>query len=292
MSSINTNTTALNAAFNLDRSQELLSASLDRLSSGSKIVNPGDNPGGLAVADTLTGDNQRLSAASSNVQNTISYAQTADGYLSGMSDVLNRMSELATDSSDPTKNSTDTADYEVEFKSLQDQLRSIVGGSSSDIGGSSVTSPSGSFNGTTLFGSTAAGGMTVEIGDESSENITIPDVDLQSGAMAALIGQDSSGNYTLSATTSGAIADITAAIQQVGSGRATLGAAESRLNLTASTISTEQQNISSAISGISDVDVASESTQLAKYNILVQSSASMLAQANQSPEAVLKLIQS
>jgi flagellin len=290
MSSINTNTSALTAAFNLDRSQDLLSASLDRLSSGSKIVNPGDNPGGLAVADTLTGDNQRLSAASTNVQNTISYAQTADGYLSGMSDVLNRMGELATDASDPTKNASDTAEYEVEFKSLQDQLRSIIGGSSSAIGGTSITSPSGSFNGTSLFGSTASGGMTVEIGDNSSESLTIPDINLQTGAMNALISQDSSGNYTLSAGTTGAISDITAAIQQVGSGRATLGAAESRLNLTASTISTEQQNISSAISGISDVDVASESTQLAKYNILVQSSASMLAQANQNPEAVLKLI--
>jgi flagellin len=290
MSSINTNTSALTAAFNLDRSQDLLSASLDRLSSGSKIVNPGDNPGGLAVADTLTGDNQRLSAASTNVQNTISYAQTADGYLSGMSDVLSRMGELATDASDPTKNASDTASYEVEFKSLQDQLRSIIGGSSSAIGGASIASPSGSFNGTSLFGSTAAGGLTVGIGDDSSETITIPDIDLQSGAMNALIGQDSSGNYTLSAGTTGAISEITAAIQQVGSGRATLGAAESRLNLTASTISTEQQNISSAISGISDVDVASESTQLAKYNILVQSSASMLAQANQNPEAVLKLI--
>jgi len=281
MSSINTNTSALTAAFNLDRSQDLLSASLDRLSSGSKIVNPGDNPGGLAVADTLTGDNQRLSAASTNVQNTISYAQTADGYLSGMGDVLSRMGELATDASDPTKNASDTAEYEVEFKSLQDQLRSVIGGSSSAIGG---------FNGTSLFGSTAAGGLTVGIGDDSSQTITIPDIDLQSGAMNALIGQDSSGNYTLSAGTTGAISEITAAIQQVGSGRATLGAAESRLNLTASTISTEQQNISSAISGISDVDVASESTQLAKYNILVQSSASMLAQANQDPASVLKLI--
>jgi flagellin len=292
MSSINTNTTALNAAFNLDRSQDLLNASLNRLSSGSKIVSPADDPAGLAVSDSLTGDNQRLSAASTNVQNTLSYAQTADGYLSSMGDVLSRLSELATEAQDPAKNSSDTAQYEVEFKSLQDQLRSMIGGSSSAIGGSTVSSPSGSFNGTALFGSTASGGLTVEVGDTSTENLTIPDVDLQSGAMQAIIGQDSGGIYSLDATNSGAISQITAAIQQVGSGRATLGAAESRLNLTASTIATEQQNISSAISGLSDVDVASESTQLAKYNILVQSSASMLAQANHDPESVLKLIQS
>ncbi|HEY5227639.1 MAG TPA: flagellin [Opitutaceae bacterium] len=292
MSSINTNTVALNAAFNLDRSQDLLNASLSRLSSGSSMISPADDPAGTAVADSLTGENGRLTSASTNVQNTLSYAQTADGYLSSMGDVLNRLSELATESNDPAKNASDDASYEVEFKSLQDQLRSMIGGSSSAIGGSSVTSPSGAFNGTTLFGSTPAGGVTVEVGDDASQSLTIPDIDLQAGAMQAIIGQDSSGNYTMSATTSGAIASITNAIQQVGSGRATLGAAESRLNLTASTIATEQQNISSAISGISDVNVATESTQLAKYNILVQSSASMLAQANHDPESVLKLIQS
>jgi flagellin len=291
MSSINTSTVAINAAFNLDRSQNLLNESLSRLSSGSSMVSPADDPAGTAVADKMTGENGRLTAASTNVQNTLSYAQTADGYLSGMGDVLNRLSELATQSNDPAKNASDNASYEVEFKSLQDQLRTMIGGSSSAIGGTSIPSPSAAFNGTTLFGSTAAGGLTVEVGEDSSQRLTIPDINLQSGAMQAIIGQDVSGNYTLSSTTFGAIAQITSAIQQVGSGRATLGAAESRLGLTASTIATEQQNISAAISSISDVNVATESTQLAKYNILVQSSASMLAQANHDPQSVLKLIQ-
>lgn len=291
MSTINTNLAALNSAMALDRNQDLLNDSIERLSSGSAIVNPGDNPAGVAVSDSLTSDNNLLTAASTNVQNALSYAQTSDGFMSTMSSVLSRMSELATEVEDPTKNASDDSQYELEFSSLQDQLRTMIGGSAAAIGGTTVASPSGTFNGTTLFGSTATGGTTVEVGDAADETITIPDVNLQSGAMLSLIQQDSSGNYTLDAATAGAITTITNAIDQVGSGRATMGAAESRLSLTASSLTVQQQNISSAISSISDVNVATESTMLAKYNILVQSGASMLAQANQDPNAVLKLIQ-
>jgi flagellin len=291
MSTINTNLAALNSAMALDRNQDLLNDSIERLSSGSAIVNPGDNPAGVAVSDSLTSDNNLLTAASTNVQNALSYAQTSDGFMSTMSSVLSRMSELATEVEDPTKNASDDSQYELEFSSLQDQLRTMIGGSAAAIGGTTVASPSGTFNGTTLFGSTATGGTTVEVGDAADETITIPDVNLQSGAMLSLIQQDSSGNYTLDAAAAGAITTITNAIDQVGSGRATMGAAESRLSLTASSLTVQQQNISSAISSISDVNVATESTMLAKYNILVQSGASMLAQANQDPNAVLKLIQ-
>ena len=291
MSTINTNLAALNSAMALDRNQDLLNDSIERLSSGSAIVNPGDNPAGVAVSDSLASDNNLLTAASTNVQNALSYAQTSDGFMSTMSSVLSRMSELATEVEDPTKNASDDSQYELEFSSLQDQLRTMIGGSAAAIGGTTVASPSGTFNGTTLFGSTATGGTTVEVGDAADETITIPDVNLQSGAMLSLIQQDSSGNYTLDAATAGAITTITNAIDQVGSGRATMGAAESRLSLTASSLTVQQQNISSAISSISDVNVATESTMLAKYNILVQSGASMLAQANQDPNAVLKLIQ-
>lgn len=291
MSTINTNLAAINSAMALDRNQDLLNDSIERLSSGSAIVNPGDNPAGVAVSDSLTSDNNLLTAASTNVQNALSYAQTSDGFMSTMSSVLSRMSQLATEVEDPTKNASDDSQYELEFSSLQEQLRTMIGGDAATIGGTTVASPSGTFNGTTLFGSTAAGGTTVEVGDAPDETLTIPDVNLQSGAMLSLIQQDSSGNYTMDAASAGAIATITNAIDQVGSGRATMGAAESRLSLTASSLTVQQQNIASAISSISDVNVATESTMLAKYNILVQSGASMLAQANQDPNAVLKLIQ-
>lgn len=292
MSSINTNLQALNAALSLDRNQDLLGSSLNRLSSGSKIVSPADDPGGLAVSDKLTAQNLRASAASTNVQNALSYTQTGDSYLSDIGQVLSRMSELATLSQDPTKSASDVSLYQQEFSSLQDQLRATVGGDTATIGGTSdVTSPLGSFNGTTLFGSTTDGGITLDIGSEAGEQMTIPDINLQSGPMLGLIQQDSTGAYTASSTSSGMQATIASALQQVGSDRATLGAVQSRLNIAANTLQIEQQNLSSTVSTISDVDVAQESTQLAKYNVLVQSGTAMLAQANQDPQSVLKLLQ-
>jgi flagellin len=292
MSTINTNIQALTTAATLGMNQELQNNSIERLSSGSSILTPGDDPSGLAQSDSLSADNQKLGAASTNVQNALSYTQVAEGNLSVMSSIVDRMSELASESQDPTKNATDTGNYQIEFKSLQDQLRSMIGGDSSEIGGTTVSSPGGSFDGTTLFGSTAAGGVTMDVGDSASDQLTIPDINLQSGAMLGLIQQDSSGNYTLSATSASALSQVTAASQQVSDGSASLGAAQSRLGMVAAALTTEQQNNSSAISGITDVNVAQESTQLAKYNILVQSAAAMLAQANTLPESVLKLIHS
>jgi flagellin len=109
--------------------------------------------------------------------------------------------------------------------------------------------------------------------------------------MGSIIRQDSTGAYSLTLTDSDATAAITAAIQDVANERATLGASQSRLELAATTLQIEYENLSSAISRIRDVDVAEESTQLARYNILVQSGTAMLAQANQTPQTVLKLLQ-
>jgi flagellin len=289
---INTNLQALTSALNLDRNQALLGQSMDRLSSGSAILSPGDNAAGVAEADSLGADGQLLGAASSNVQNAMSYTQVADGNLSSMGDILNRLTQLSTLAQGPMADSSESADYEQEFQALQSQLRSMIGGSASQIGGTSVADPSGSFNGVTLFGSTAAGGLTLETGDSAADQLTIPDIDLQGGAMQAIIQQDSGGSFTLSATQPGAAAAIASAIQQVAGGRATIGGVQSSLNLTASALQVEQQNVASAVSGISDVNVATESTQLAKYNILAQAGASMLYQANQTPQSVLKLLHS
>jgi flagellin len=289
---INTNLQALTSALNLDRNQALLGQSMDRLSSGSAILSPGDNAAGVAEADSLGADGQLLGAASSNVQNAMSYTQVADGNLTSMGDILNRLTQLSSLAQGPMADSSESADYQQEFQALQNQLRSMIGGSASQIGGTSVTDPSGSFNGVTLFGSTAAGGMTLDTGDSAADQLTIPDIDLQGGAMQAIIQQDSSGAFTLSATGPGAVAAIGSAIQQVAGGRATIGGVQSSLNLAASTLQVEQQNVASAVSGISDVNVATESTQLAKYNILAQAGASMLYQANQTPQSVLKLLHS
>ncbi len=293
MSTINTNIQAIVAARNLNRSQEMLGRSLNRLSSGSKIVNPSDDAAGLAVSEKMDAQSLRVNAAVTNTQNAISYVQTADSFMGNMNGVLDRLGQLASLSHDSTKSATDISLYQQEFQSLQDQLRSTIGGTTAEIGGTvAVTSPLGTFNGTALFGSTAAGGTTLTIGASAGQDMTIPDTDLRSGPMLSLIQQDASGNYLLTATDANAIDTITSATQDLGIQRATLGAAESRLSLAATTLQIQNQNLSSALSSIRDVDVAQESTQLAKYNILVQSGTAMLAQANQAPQSVLKLLQS
>ncbi|MCR6654510.1 MAG: flagellin [Opitutus sp.] len=292
MSVINTNIQALAAARQLNASQEALGRSLTRLSSGSKIVNPSDDAAGLAVSEKLDAQNRRVQAASTNVQNAISYIQTADGFMSGMTKILSRMSELAILGKDVTKNSTDLDLYQQEFAALQDQLRDTIGGTQAQIGGTAdIDTPLGAFNGITLFGSDSAA-LTVTIGQAVGQTMTIGQTDLRKGAMKDLISKDSAGDYETSLGDPDIIATITDAIQQVATERATLGASQSRLELAATTLSIEYENLSSAISRIRDVDVARESTDLAKYNILVQSGTAMLSQANQTPQSVLKLLQS
>ncbi len=292
MSVINTNIQAIAAARNLNASQEMLGRSLSRLSSGSKIVNPSDDAAGLAVSEKLDAQGRRVKAAITNVQNAVSYVQTADGFMSGMTKILSRMSELAILAKDVTKNSTDIDLYSQEFTALQDQLRATIGGTSADIGGSAdIDAPLGAFNGIALFGSSTGGGLTVTIGQAVGQEMTIGESNLRTGDMLDIIDQDGSGAYSLALTDSGAIEAITDAIQHVATERASLGASQSRLELAATTLQVEFENLSSAISRIRDVDVAEESTQFAKYNILVQSGTAMLSQANQTPRSVLQLLQ-
>lgn len=290
MTAINTNLQAMLAARNLDQSQQMLGRSLNRLSSGSKIVNPADDSAGLAVSSKLDAQSLRVQAALTNVQNAVSYLQTADDFMGGMTKILSRMSELSTMAKDITKSPSDVAVYSKEFTSLQDQLRATIGGSQAEIGGTAgVATPTGEFNGTELFG--PAAGITLSIGQAVGQTLTLPTANLRSGAMLGLIQQDGSGAYTLRFDDATALDSIANTMQQLATDRATLGGAQSRLNLAGATLQVEGENLASTISRIRDVDVAQESTQLAKYNILVESGTSMLAQANQMPAAVLKLLQ-
>ncbi len=291
MSVINTKIQAISGARNLNHSQEMLGRSLTRLSSGSKIVNPSDDAAGLAVSEKLDAQGRRVKAAGTNVQNAISYVQTADGFMSGMTKILSRMSELGILAKDVTKNPSDVDLYQQEFRALQEQLRATIGGDTTEIGGTAgVTTPLGAFNGIVLFGPNAAG-LQVTIGQAVGQDMTIEETNLRTGAMLDIVAQDATGAFTLESTDSDAIQKITDAIQHVAEERATLGAAQSRLELASTTLQVEYENLSSAISRIRDVDVAEETTQYARYNILVQSGTAMLAQANQTPQSVLKLLQ-
>ena len=280
---INTNPAATSAARNLNHSQEMLNKSLSRLSSGSKIVSPSDDAAGLAVSEKLQAQNRRLDAAATNVQNAMSYIQTADGFMSSMSKVLTRMSELSMMAKDVTKNAGDVALYQQEFQALQQQL-------SDTVGGGALATPLGTFNGITLFAPNAAG-LSVTIGEGAGQTMTIAQTNLQDGAMNAILKQTSPPAFDVNITTANIATLVVNAIQDIATERATLGASQSRLDVAATTLSLESQNLEAAISRIRDVDVATESTQYAKNNILVQSGTAMLAQANQLPQSVLKLLQ-
>jgi flagellin len=279
---INTNTSATASARNLNISQQMLSKSLARLSSGSKITQPSDDAAGLAVSEKMGAQTRRLGAASTNVQNAISYIQTADGFLSGITKVLSRMSELTMMAQDVTKNSGDRALYQTEFQSLQQQLNDT-------IGGASVTSPLGTFNGIELFGANSSG-LSITIGESAGQTMTIAETDLRSGEMSTLLAQ-TSGAFSISVTDATANQAVIDAIGHVATERAKLGASQSRLEVAANSLNVETQNLEAAISRIRDVDVAEESTAFAKHNILVQSGTAMLAQANQLPQSVLRLLQ-
>jgi len=267
---INTNTTAQISATNLNQSQTALAKSLARLSSGSKIVNPADDAAGLAVSSRLDAQVQRLGAARSNVANAVSFTQTQDGYLQKIGKALNRMSELSVLAQDVTKSDADRALYDAEFQTLKAYF--------SDAAGKE-------FNGMPLFSATALNGTT----DGDGATFSMAGINL--GATEYTTATGATSNIGTIATAVTALADVKAAITKLASDRATIGSYQSRLNHTADQLTVNKENLLAASSRIKDVDMAEESTEYAKNNILVQSGTAMLAQANQLPQTVLRLLQ-
>jgi len=269
---INTNYSATIASNNLAASNSSLQKSLNRLSSGSKIVTPSDDAGGLAVSMKLSAAAKRQGAVATNVGNSVSFLQTQDGALKVAAKVLDRMSELKTLYVDPTKNSSDLANYDSEFTALQSQLKAIT---------------SEKFNGVTLF-STASLSVAVTDDHSTSSAVTLAGRDLSSTATG--IGSVTASGITSLGDTSLTLSTITTAIQNVATMRAANGAEQSRLGFASELLTANKANLEAANSRIIDVDVAEESTQLARWNILVQSGTAMLSQANGSAQTALTLI--
>jgi flagellin len=267
---INTNYAATVASNNLAASNASLQKSLNRLSSGSKIVNPSDDAGGLAVSMKLSAAAVRQGAVSANIGNAVSLLQTQDGALKVSGAVLQRISELKTLYSDVTKSASDKSNYDAEFTALQAQLTANAGEK---------------FNGVSLFGSSAIGSVAVT--DDGATTVSIAARNLTSTATGV-------GVITATGVTSLAgitVAQISTAIERVATMRATNGSEQSRFGFAQELVTTNKANLEAANSRIVDVDVASESTQLARWNILVQAGTAMLAQANTSAQSALRLIQ-
>jgi flagellin len=262
---INTNIAALTSANNLDNSTNALNASLARLSSGSKIVNASDDPAGLAESMELNEQIGETNAANTGISDALAFSQTQDGYLQQVSAALNQMASLAVSAQDPTKSAAEVADYQAQFAALQTTITTAMGQT---------------FNGQNLFGNGfTVGGVTVVA--------IAPSADQTNGtAWTNAITTDD-----LSTGAAAAQTDVQGAINALATARGSVGANEEQLTYAGNELSVLSTNLSAANSAITDVDVAQESTDYAKEQILVQAGTAMLAQANQNPQTVLKLLQ-
>jgi flagellin len=315
---INTNSTAAAASLHLNRNSQALQKSLKRLASGSRILQPADDSGGLAVSMKLKSSVSRLSGAYNNVQNGISFLEVQD-VLSAAGRIMDRMIELKGMSQDMLKNEFDNATYNNEFQELQVQLYDMSQQTFNGVslfaefangGGDGVfhaipTDASRGFDNSVSIFVSADGstGAKVSIGKALLLSaITIDASDLKSSIFASTNKNNSitgsSGVYSFaSANLSGAmdlesisVGVFNKALENIAALRARNGGTMSRLSFAAENISTQKTNMEAALGRIVDVDVAAESTRLARNNVLLQASAAMLAQANTNPEIALMLI--
>ena len=284
---INTNTSASLASYNLNNTNVNLQRSLNRLSSGSRINSSFDDAGGLAVSMKLSASIRRTEATQANVGNAIAFLQTQDGVLKNADKVLSRMSELATLAQDVTKSTADLALYNTELTQLQQQLNLML---------------SEKFNGIELFstGATASADgaamdedstLTVVTSHDGAQTVGITQVDLNQ--IAFDITNTNSSSFMDISTNSDAVdavGYIQAAIQDLATLRANNGAEQSRLSFAADMLAVNKVNLESANSRIIDVDVATESSNLARWNILQQAGTAMLDQANASTQSIIRLI--
>lgn len=296
---INTNQNTVEATSNLQKSHAAMNRSIARLSTGSKIVQPSDDAAGLSNSEKMLAQGSRIEAVRVNIQNAVSLTQTADGFLSSMNDVLNRMSELSILAQDVTKSAGDQALYNTEFEKLKEQLRDVIGNGDNGTDGDpnwnmGSTDPSGNFNGIVLFGARAD--MTIVVSATGSQTMEVSEINLRriGGAMSDLLWDNSvdGSQPDLNMDSPAAISKINSAIEQLADERAKVGADLSRLGVVEAQLQVQEENLSAANSRIRDVDVAVETTRLAKNLILTEASTSMLQQANDLPRLALRLLNS
>ena len=315
---INTNASASAANFHLSRNQSALHKSLTRLSSGSRITQPIDDAGGLAVSMKFESAIVRLSGAQKNVQNATSYLEVQDGILSSAGKILNRMIELKGLSDDVMKNSSDIQNYNREFRDLQQQIYDMA---------------NLKFNGVSMFATTATNGNAAVFNNlsqdlqldntvsvyVSAEGTAGPIVSVNKALLLSALTIDASNVGTSTSYTNGrnttfagggsqfmtfaaedatrtidltdiSVGVFTQAIQNLATLRADNAASVSRLRFAGDEMALQKTNMEAANGRIIDVDIAEESTRLAKYNVLVQASAAMLAQANSNSDVALMLL--
>jgi flagellin len=277
---INTNIASLNAQRNLNASQTSLATSMQRLSSGLRVNSAKDDAAGLAIAERMNAQVRGMNVAIRNANDGISLAQTAEGALSKVGDALQRMRELAIQARNATNSSSDKDSLNKEFIELQSEIGRVLGGTT--------------FNGKHILGSDATT-LTFQIGANTTTDdvINITTVDLTT---ATDITSVTSTAAAIDATaTNGDIAtvidNIDLALDSVNNTRATFGATQSRFDAIISNLQQSVENQAAARSRIMDADFAAETAAMSRSQILQQAGTAMVAQANQLPQQVLRLLQ-
>jgi len=277
---VNTNVASLNVQKNLNRASDALSTSMTRLSSGLKINSAKDDAAGLQIATRMTSQIRGQTMAIKNANDGISMAQTAEGALQESSNILQRMRELGVQARNDSNTATDRTALDKEFQAMSSELTRIAN--------------STNLNGTKLLTGTAGAGangkLDIQVGSGTTTDDTIV-LDLGAVAMTATglgVNADALTDATTSKT---AIDNIDTALGTINTLRSNLGAAQNRLTSTISNLQNINENASAALGRVQDTDFAAETAQMTKQQTLQQASTAILAQANQLPSAVLKLLQ-
>jgi len=287
MTVIGSNISSLRASNAGIKAQDALSTSMERLSTGKRINSAKDDAAGLAIASSMTAQIKGMNQGIRNANDGISMAQTAEGALDEVSNMLQRMRELQVQSKNDTYSSTDKTNITTEQTALAKQIDSVL--------------KTTQFNGKKLFeGSSAAVNIQTGANTNDTVSLAVPDM------TAAYVANTKSVSQVLSfatrdATTGAVTADATlraaatlddydGALSAVATQRASLGATQNRLESAVNNMTSNATNLSDARSRIEDADFSTETTALAKAQILSQASTAMLSQANQSAQGVLKLL--
>jgi flagellin len=284
------NTTSLAAQGNLANAQDALSKSIGRLSSGMRINNAADDAAGLGISQSLQADIKSLAQAQRNANDGISLSQVAEGGMAQMQGIVSRMRELAVESSNGTLGDTERGYIQTEFTQLSKEIDRI----------SNVTD----FNGQKLLDGTASAGLTFQVGIQNTaddrlslsigklatDTLGSAGVSAATGVSAVSAMHISAASLSSATGAQKAIACFDAAIKQLSTARANVGAVQNRMQVTVSNLSVTTQNLTAANSRITDVDIASETANMTQENILSQAGVAVLAQANSIPSTALSLL--
>jgi flagellin len=274
---INTNVASINAQRNLGRTEGKLQSSLAKLSSGMRITSAKDDAAGLAISEKLRSHIRGLAQAERNANDGISLVQTAEGALDEVSNILIRMRELGVQAANGTLGAEERDYLDDEFQDLVAEIDRIA----------NVTE----FNGQKLLNGATSGGITFQVGLSAGTDdritVSIGKTFASSIGTGTSIGSSHVSTVTMARN---ALAVVDAALNDISGVRGDLGAAQNRLAITVRNLATQRENLSAANSRIRDVDVAQETVEMTRSQILMQAGVSVLAQANQLPSMALSLI--